>query len=113
MSTGRKIGEMNGYWALLLKLHLAAVPPIVAALVGLVVWLVSQQYTDIAFRSSEERFSTADAYAMENRIRERETVLQTTLLARIEQVDRRLDDVERNLARVLVILEQKSGEGNR
>lgn len=107
---GMKIGDMNGSWAWLLKLHLAAVPPIMVSIGGLVVWLISQQYADIAFRNSGERFSTTDAYAMENRIRERENLLQTSLAEKIEHVDDRIHDVERNLARVLVILEQKNGE---
>ena len=101
------LGEMDGRWAVLLKFHLAIVPPLVAALLALTIWLVTQQFADIAFRESGERFSKSDSYEMDRRHREQRDLLRSAMDAKFEALNTRLGAIENQQARILAILERQ------
>ena len=53
----RTIGDMNGSWAILLRLALASYPLILAW----TVWVTAQEFKDIGFREQSDRFTSTDA----------------------------------------------------
>jgi len=61
MSNGKTIGETNGPWAVLLKVWLALMVPVLLLFVSMMVWLISNQYKDNIFRGEGERFTAGDA----------------------------------------------------
>lgn len=71
----KRIGELNGKWSILLRAFLAVnvvlIPIGLPSLIAFCVWIVNQQYADIAFRSSTERFSQRDAAAMKAELLEK------------------------------------------
>lgn len=81
----RKIGQLNGPWSILLRLALASYPLILAW----AVWMTSNQFADIAFRNSGERFTKADAL-----------VLRSDMVDRISSANEWRNDVLTRLARI-------------
>lgn len=68
-----KIGAMNGRWKIMFQIALATYPIIVSGGIAWAVWLTSQEYQDIAFRNSSERFTQADGADLERRFIEKLT----------------------------------------
>ena len=60
----KKIGELNGPWAILLRAGLATYPMVVM----LLVWIVKSIFELQAANSQGDRFTLQDAYALERRI---------------------------------------------
>lgn len=106
-SSKRTVGEMNGKWAWLLKVQLATVPPVLVAVMSLVTWVVVQQFYDINFRMSSERFSQADGRELDERTRNREDKIVHLLTSKLENLDGRISSVERTTDRILVLLEKQ------
>jgi hypothetical protein len=69
MTAGRPIGELNGPWGWLLKIALLTYPPLIAAVISLVVWLVANQMKDNLFREAGPRFTAVDAELMMAKMR--------------------------------------------
>jgi hypothetical protein len=70
-SNPRTIGNMNGPWAILLRLALATYPCIIAWSV----WVTVQEFEDIAFRKQGDRFTATDAARMSLEIEKRFSTL--------------------------------------
>jgi hypothetical protein len=63
----KQIGDLNGLWALLLKLLLATYPVVLAW----TVWVTSETFKNQAFRSAGDRFTLPMAADLEKRINEK------------------------------------------
>lgn len=67
-ATKRSIGNMNGPWALGLKIMLATYPILFAALVGWSSWVTKELIVLGEFRNSGDRFTKVDAANMRREI---------------------------------------------
>lgn len=102
----KKIGELNGIWAMLLKFQLAvftAVLPLVLIWCG---WLTSQAFQAQAFRESGERFTEAEARLLEDRAREARSALSAVYSAKVEATNIRLVAIERDITKILTLLQK-------
>lgn len=86
----RRIGELNGPWALLLKMSLAAFPVIMSILIPWLIWVTSEVFANKGFRESGERFSKQDALTMEARIMEHIATVKVNSL----QIQYAREDIE-------------------
>jgi len=84
-----RIGNLNGPWSIMLRLALATYPLVLAW----AVWVTSNVFADIAFRSSGDRFTAGDAAKMRAEMVER--ITDTTKPMQI--IDARLVRVETKL----------------
>jgi low affinity Fe/Cu permease len=63
----KKIGELNGPWAVLLRLALGSYPLVVSWCI----WITVQEFEDKAFRERGNTFTATDAAILENRLNEK------------------------------------------
>lgn len=78
---GQKIGELNGRWALLAKCVLVAVPLLAPPITAAVVWMVVQQFQDIAFRSEGERYTEREALRDHQNVTKDAMIREATIAA--------------------------------
>lgn len=106
-SHGTRIGELNGWWAFMLKVWLVLMPILLTGTLSLCVWLIGEAYANRSFRTSGERFSKIDGWALEERMRERVEAEHSVQEARYGALESRLRTVEERLTRILAILENE------
>jgi len=99
--SGQRIGELNGQWAFLLKMVLAAFPVITSLGVAFAIWLTSEAYANKAFRESAH-FSREDAAALHyrmmqevHRVESRGDAQNAQVLVVLEQIKTRIDNSNR------------------
>lgn len=95
----KTIGELNGWWALLLKVHLGVISTIFPLIILWCVWLTQEAMSGTHFRNSQERFTQEDGRELENRAREARDNLARSF-------DARLDALDQDTTRILTILER-------
>lgn len=103
----KKIGELNGIWAILLRIHLAVVTGISPLILAWCTWLTSEAFKNQSFRESGERFTEEEARQLEDRTREARTLLQDTFNAKFDIIATRLNDLDKDTTRILTILEKE------
>lgn len=96
---GKTIGDLNGWWALLLKVHLAVVSTIFPLILLWCIWLTQEAMSGSAYRNSGERFTQEDGRRLEDRAREAREALARSF-------DARLDTLDNSTTRILTILER-------
>lgn len=69
-AVGREIGQLNGWWSMLLKLFLLAFPVVLVWMGLFTAWVVRETYATQAFRESPERVSRNDLYRFERDTRD-------------------------------------------
>ena len=65
MPAKKAIGELNGWWALLLKISLAIFPVYCALFTGWAVWITSETFVNQAFRLQGGRMTDVDGQKLE------------------------------------------------
>jgi len=65
MPAKKAIGELNGWWALLLKISLAIFPVYCVFLTGWAVWVTSETFANQAFRLQGGRMTDVDGVKLE------------------------------------------------
>lgn len=86
-------------WIMLLKIHLVLLYLAAPAALAWVVWQTRDSAANEAERGSEERFTQHDGRELEDREREARANLERS-------IDARLDSLEQQTARILVIVER-------
>lgn len=85
---GTKIGELNGKWAFLLKIHLSLLTIVAPFFIGWSIYITRESFASSHFRTSSEVFTQADGRDLEKRLEDR------------------IIEAEKVQARILVILER-------
>lgn len=62
-----RIGNLNGPWSIMFRLALATYP----LLMAWAVWMTANQFADIAFRTSGDRFTARDGATLEAKLLDR------------------------------------------
>lgn len=91
--------RIDGIWAVAFKVLLAMFPIFFPPVLALMIWLTNEQFKDINFRTSGERFTQGDGRALEDKI-------STRLGPKIDGVDSRVQRLEQDAARIYSKLEQ-------
>lgn len=105
-----KIGDLNGRTSRLFVINQFLIPLMGFVLTlgsGWAVWMTNEQYADRAFRESGERFDKEDGRVLEDRQREARHMLQSTVDARFDAVDKQLTQLQRDVDRLATLLEQR------
>lgn len=97
----------DGFWGILLKVHLAGSSVAFSLLVGWVVWVTSELYKLNSFASSGERFSKEDARVLEARQIEARNMMRTSIEAKLTAQSVEIKSIQRDTDRILVILERE------
>ena len=99
----RKIGDMNGPWAVMLRIALGTYPMVLAW--G--VWVTVQEFESKAFREQGNRFTATDGVLLESRINERLASLPpVSWQTRIINMEENQLDIIQRLARIEAKLEK-------
>ena len=99
MADNRKtIGQMNGPWAITLKLALASYPIVIMAAGSLSIWLVSQTFANQYHRETSSRRLLELEAAVDD--------IPPDWRKTVEQLDHRQRDMQAQLARMETILER-------
>lgn len=86
----RTIGNMNGPWAILLRLALASYPLVLTW----AVWVTTETFDNRAFRNSGERFTSADALKMRAEMTKESTEATTNQNKYLASISDRLVRIE-------------------
>lgn len=92
-------------WIVLLKVHLVLLYLAAPAALAWIVWQTRDTAANEAERGSEERFTQSDGRELEDREREARSSLERS-------IDARLDSLEQQTARILVIVERIENNRN-
>ena len=101
----KTVGEMNGWWAFLLKVHLAVISSIFPLIILWCIWLTQEAMSGSHFRTSQERFTQEDGRQLEAEAREAREALARSF-------DTRLDALDQDTTRILTILERIENPNN-
>lgn len=90
--------KIEGAWAVALKLHITIVSLLIPPVIAWSAWITAEQFRDASFRQSTEQFSQTDGRALEDK-------LTDSLGTKIDQVDSRVQGLERSSERIFSKLE--------
>ena len=68
MATSKRLGELNGKYALLFKINMALIPIIFMALLTWGIWVTANIYDFRGFMDYGDRYSMEDAHVEHNEI---------------------------------------------
>lgn len=92
--------KLEGPWILLFKAHIAIVTPL---LISWGIWVTNEQFNDRAFRLSGERFTQSDGRKLEDKIVDE-------LYPKIDRVDQRMQQIERDTTQIFTMLRSIENE---
>lgn len=91
--------KIEGVWALVFKMHITMVSLMIPPIFAWSAWVTTEQFKDQAFRTSGERFTQTDGRKLEDKVIDK-------LASKVEQVDQRVQSLERNSEAIKTSLEQ-------
>lgn len=90
--------KIEGAWAVALKVHISIVTLLIPPVIAWSAWITSEQFRDSSFRQSSEQFSQTDGRKLEDK-------MMQSLGPKIDQVDSRVQGLERSSERIFSKLE--------
>ena len=102
----KRIGDLNGWWAFLIKVFLATYVPVISGAMAWAIWVTSSIYT---LQSNEPEFSVKDATIMHSIILDEiaDRYSSKDLIQKVDVVDRQQREILLRLERIQLQLEDR------
>jgi hypothetical protein len=76
---GKPIGQLNGMWALLLKVNLTVVPMVLTGVLTWAIWITNDTFVGREWRANGNHFTQQDGRQLEERAASQRKVLESRL----------------------------------
>ena len=107
MTPTKTIGQLNGYWAMLLKFALAVFPIFLTFAIAWGTWITSETFANKSFRSIGDRVVPMDLARLEQRLQEEIRRLPPAdWRMRILKTESDLREIRANQIKILTVLER-------